>query len=313
MPLDFPTSPTDGQIYEQYKWNATDSVWVLNNPSSDKTPVSAVVSGSSVTPTYDGTAAVYSFTADGNIIIESAGYADILLVGGGGSGGVVGAGGGGAGAHLYIENAYLPAGSLDVVVGAGGASIPKLGNDGRMGQNGLASSLWKYYAPGGGAGGTFSRSDSPVQQNPNGAISGGSGGGSGGYGHNGPPAVAVGISGLGNNGGIATNANFFAGAGGGGAGSQGSNTANGDGGAGGDGIDNSITGSAVTRAGGGGGARGTGSAGGAGGSGGGGAGGVTDSGTDGAANTGSGGGGAREGTGASSGAGGSGIVIVRIN
>ena len=32
MPLDFPNTPTDGQVYEKYKWNATDSVWELNLP-----------------------------------------------------------------------------------------------------------------------------------------------------------------------------------------------------------------------------------------------------------------------------------------
>ena len=32
MPLDFPNTPTNGQVYEKYKWNATDSVWELNLP-----------------------------------------------------------------------------------------------------------------------------------------------------------------------------------------------------------------------------------------------------------------------------------------
>ena len=30
MPLDFPTTPTDGQIFDRYKWNDTDTVWNLN-------------------------------------------------------------------------------------------------------------------------------------------------------------------------------------------------------------------------------------------------------------------------------------------
>ena len=311
MALNFPTSPSYGDTYGQYVY---DGAWQLDRPSSDKTPTIAVVSGASVTPTYDGTAAVYSFTSDGNIIIESAGYADILLVGGGGAGaaGCAGGSGGGAGGYLYIENAYLPAGSLDVVVGAGGEIGPYSASlsTGRDGNNGYASSLHKYFAPGGAGGraGDFWINTNGVAGMP--GHNGASGSGASGWVNGSLSNVGgAGVTGLGNNGGTANNRG---GGGGGGASAVGANSpAANQGGDGGAGASNSITGSAVTYAGGGGGGgntvAGTGGAGG-------GSNGATgnNNATDATSNTGGGGGGSYA-TGTTAGAGGSGIVIVRIN
>ena len=309
MALDFPTSPTDGQTFNQYVYDATAGAWQLDRPSSDKTPVDAIVSVASVTPTYDGDAAVYSFTSDGTITIETAGYADVLVVGGGGAGGNSYGGGGGAGGMLYVTNAFLPAGSLEVNVGAGGVTYEPASNTGATGYNGEASSLWNYYAPGGGGGGGMSNKSGTSQAWPINGSGGGSGGGAGGQyntagqtqGFGGTPTV--------NQGNTGGRANYLGSGGGGGAGSAGVTGVQSGGGDGGSGLSNSITGSAVFYAGGGGGTSNGASTQGSGGSGIGGDGDLNTA-TDGTANTGSGGGGAASGGG--SGAGGSGIVIVRI-
>ena len=164
MALDFPASPTDGQTYNQYVYDATAGVWQLDRPSSDKTPVDAIVSAASVTPTYDGDAAVYSFTSDGTITIETAGYADVLLVGGGG--------GGGAG----ISNAgQAPAQGVDRSGQDGGSPGGGRGGDGALwpstnATNGASANVLR--AAGGGGGGTVL---TPNSQN----ASGGGGGGRG--------------------------------------------------------------------------------------------------------------------------------------
>ena len=151
MALDFPTSPTDGQIYNNYYWDNTNSVWRL---LGDSLQVASAFSNT-VTGSYtDGFDYDYiSFTSSGTLTVTRGGYADVLLVGGGGGGGFSISGGGGAGGHLYIANAYLPAGSLDVVVGSGGLGGEVDGNAGAYGMNGGASSLDQYFAPGGGGGG----------------------------------------------------------------------------------------------------------------------------------------------------------------
>jgi hypothetical protein len=235
-----------------------------------------------------------SFLSNGTLTLTRGGVFSVLLVGGGGgAGGSLFPGGGGAGAHVFIENAYLPAGSYSVVRGGGGA-----GSTG-AGAPGGASSLGPYVAIGGGQG---SLGD-------NGPFFRGGNGGSGGGG--GATAAASGgdtAGGAALQGGGAGGSGVFygsggSGGGGGGAGGAGGNGSSGGGGAGGAGLSNSITGSGVTRAGGGGGASSTASAG-AGGSGIGGS-----NGGAGAANTGSGGGAVSGGTG---GSGGSGIVIVRV-
>lgn len=44
MPLNFPTSPSDGQIYEGYQWDATKQVWVSGRYSEYR-PASESVLG----------------------------------------------------------------------------------------------------------------------------------------------------------------------------------------------------------------------------------------------------------------------------
>jgi len=229
-----------------------------------------------------------TFTGSGSLVVDRAGFADILVVGGGGSGSRYSAGG--AGGHLEFNNAYLALGTLTVTVGAGGAanSIASV-----RGYNGIASSVGSYFSPGGGGGAVV-------------GINGGSGSGG--------STIGLGIVGLGNNGGILSSGNGNTAGGGGGAGAVGGNAVGfGPAGVGGAGRSNSITGTAVTRAGGGG-SGGFGFAA-SGGSGGGGAGSTSDSpaATSGTANTGGGGGGAGySSSGGTGGAGGSGLVIVRV-
>jgi hypothetical protein len=233
-----------------------------------------------------------TFNASGTLTVTKAGFADVLVIGGGGGGGstsaIFGGGGGGAGGYLDYGNAFLPAGTLTVVVGAGGA-----GRINMDGITGTTSRLDSLYGVGGGLGIRGINFAGGV---------GGSGGGGAGSG-----AGGTSTSGQGSDGGAG---NTDAGGGGGGASAAGANATNGGGGAGGNGSASSITGSSVTRAGGGGG--GGGSTSGAGGSGGGGAGSTTTTPTSGTANTGGGGGGYGGGAGVAGGAGGSGVVIVRV-
>jgi len=234
------------------------------------------------------------FLASGDLIVDQAGFADVLVIAGGASGGAWG-GGGGAGGVLST-NIYLPAATHTVTVGAGGAG-------GSGGFNGLPSQIGSYaITVGGGAGATV---DDPPH--------GGSGfsGGSGGGGFDPGGVGGSGFSTFGNSGGAGAGGSGGGGGGGGAVGAAGPSIFNG--GNGGAGTSNSITGSSVTRGGGGagGGRSASGGSGGAGGSGGGGAGAGAGAGTAGSANTGSGGGGGGFNAGPG-GAGGSGIVIVRV-
>jgi len=252
--------------------------------------------------TYD----YYTFTSSGTLTVDEAGFADVLVVGGGGAGGAVTAGGGGAGGHLYVTNAYLPAGSLTVTVGAGGASVSRgAENAARSGNNGNPSRLNDYISPGGGGGAGSPRNTggTPYQHN---GFNGGSGGGGSSKGSGSNSSGGAGLSGLGSNGGGSSSGGA---GGGGGANAAGGTTSTNAGGNGGDGLANSITGSAVTRAGGGGGVGVAGTAQGTGGTGGGGAAAETSNAVSGTANTGGGGGGTST---ATSGSGGSGVVIVRV-
>ena len=291
-------------------WNG--SAWVSFSGAGILT--AADVSGTTGSPTIstytDGGIGytVYKFTGSGSITLGRAGLCDVLLIGGGGGGGGGVGGGGGAGSFLSVTGAYLPSGAQTVVVGAGGAGRSFGSTDiGMPGNNGIASSLWSFYAPAGGGGGAIAYSYSSSGYSSAG-LNGGSGGGAGGFGTGSTASSGAGISGLGNAGGTAAT---YLGGGGGGANAAGANASS-TGGAGGSGKASSITGSSVTYAGGGGG----GGTGGAGGTGGGGNGATSSNGTvaqSGTANTGGGGGGgAGTGTTFNGGNGGSGIVIVRV-
>jgi hypothetical protein len=170
---------------------------------------------------------------------------DVLVVSGGGSGGANFGGGGGGGAVKYFTNQTL-SGSVDVIVGAGGASTAT--NTGNAGESSFFGSL-------------TATSSSSASSPPEGGGGGGSGGGKNGGFMSSPVAGGVAVSGMGYNGGSATGnaVNFSAAAsgGGGGAGGAGGNGTisgtTGSGGAGGVGVPNSITGTEVYYGGGGGG------------------------------------------------------------
>jgi len=305
MALDFPSSPTDGQIYNNYYWDDTGGVWQFLGSKLETTMFTTDTATGSYTDGFDYE--YLTFTADGTLTVTRAGLCDILLVGGGGAGGVGYGAGGGAGGMLYVENAYLPSGSLDVVVGAGGLGQTSGTNTGMIGLSGESSSLWEYFTLGGGGAGGFTVSYSSTNVFGQPGQNGGSGGGASGYGSGSAKTGGSGTSGLGNNGAIGVSGT--AGGGGGGAGAAGSLASGNIGGDGGDGASNLITGSAVTYAGGG---AGGGSSGvGTGGSGGGANGTVNGSAINAVANTGGGGGGTYDSTADTGGDGGSGIVIVR--
>jgi hypothetical protein len=287
VPLDFPSSPTDGQIYENYYWDSANAVWQ---------------------------------TLGRGFEYENAVKFDYLVIGGGGSGGGGagggGSGGGGAGGYRCSvtgefsggnsaaeDPLLLQPGSYRVTVGAGGIGS----TDASI--NGSNSQFASVIANGGerGGGGTF--------YPPN---IGGSGGGAYGL----EPGNSDGIGGKafprqGFDGGNSLRSSVSttdqSGGGGGGAGAVGVAGTSASGGNGGAGIASSITGSSVTRSGGGGGGKRTGGTAGSGGTGGGGAGGLDANGTNGTPNTGGGGGGAGR-NGASlrtGGNGGSGVVIIK--
>jgi len=100
MALDFPSAPADEEVYDRYKWSATDSVWNLNLPE--------------YVPVYDF---------------------EYLVIAGGGGGGSYNAGGGGAGGYrsnvsgessgggASAESLFraISADSYTITVGAGGA------------------------------------------------------------------------------------------------------------------------------------------------------------------------------------------------
>jgi len=237
-----------------------------------------------------------TFTGSGSLVVDRAGFADVLVIGGGGSGAQQDASGGGAGGHLSLSQVYLPAGTLGITIGAGGARSNLNGAVGGCGTASILGGL--FFGVGGGSGA------SPANLGNYPGVGGGSGGGGAGNGSGG-----IGVTGQGSNGGAGANGGAANG-GGGGAGAVGVTGAGTTGGAGGAGASNSLTNSPVTRGGGGGGS-GSGTAG-AGGSGGGGAGAVgAATATNGDTNLGGGGGGSKN-AGAIPGNGGSGLIIVRV-
>jgi hypothetical protein len=245
--------------------------------------------GGTATGTYTVGAATYdyfTFNSSGTLTVNTAGFADVLVVGGG-AGALLGGGGGGG--VLYAASAYLSAGSMTVTIGAGGSAY---------GYNGISSRLGSFYGVGGGGQNYYHTDGSTSRHN---GQPGGSGGGSG-------TTVAAsqgtGLPGQGNDGGIRVSSGMGGGGGAGGVGADGSGTTGGNGGVG---ISNSITNTAVLYGPGGGGGGSV--TGGTGGATGGGNGNTTTGATAGTANTGGGGGGGNSPGGK---AGGSGVVIVRV-
>lgn len=209
----------------------------------------ATVTGTTGSPTIDTVSragkTIYKFTGSGSITIGQAGTCEVFLAGGGGAGNFAGpvvgstAPSGGAGGYLYTVDAFLPAATLTVTVGAGGAAGGNVGNGSLIGS--------QYYASGGGGVGALQTG----LTNNLGAAHGAGGSGAGGFGSalsaSGGAALGGGIGFAGGNG-------FFVGAGstsnaaggGGGAGGAGGNASSGVNGTAGAGLANSITGASVT-------------------------------------------------------------------
>ena len=220
-------SPVQGQMCslnddnKGYRYDG--SAWILFSGAGDANFTNAATG----TYTTGGIDYKYiTFTGIGELIVDQAGFADILVIGGGGqsfySGNYRSAGG--AGGLIYATSMYLPASSITVTVGAGGAAG---GNAVVYSFNGNASVFNKLFAIGGGGG--------IAGGGPGNGGWGGSGAGSSGAGAG---TVGVGIAGQGNSGGYAASGQ----AAGGGSGGAGSGSTPGAGTA------NSITGAAVTYA-----------------------------------------------------------------
>jgi hypothetical protein len=217
MPLDFPSSPTNGQIYENYYYDSANSVWqTLGSKLETTALISNTPTGSFTIGGVDYDCLI--FKTNGTLTVTRGGLADVLIVGGGGAGGgfQYAGGGGGAGGVIQLSNVYIPVGSHSVVVGAGGTAVSPDSTaladyyaflvTGR----GRESSLREYTAFGGGAG--------------SGGINGALGASAGGGGYLTTVAErAPGIAGQGNAGGTAAGngGSPYPGGGGGGAGAQG--------------------------------------------------------------------------------------------
>ena len=97
---------------------------------------------------YSGSAITkdYTFTTTETLIC------DILIVGGGGAGGTYIGGGGGAGGVLYIQNATIPIGTYNILVGRGGLGVSGTTAP-TTSQNGISSKAFGIEVFGGGYGG----------------------------------------------------------------------------------------------------------------------------------------------------------------
>lgn len=198
------------------------------NSSQPLSPGLATVSASTGSPTIDSSTragkTIYKYTGSGSITISKAGYVEYMILGGGGAGASAA---GGAGGYVYNTSGFLPAGTLTITVGAGGANTTTTAS-----LPGNPSAIASIVALGGGRGGNNQTTSTIVVTGANGG-DGGSGGG--GY-ANGYPGGA-GLLGQGNSGGTGPSGNSAAGGGAGGAASG--NTP-------GVGIANAITGTSVT-------------------------------------------------------------------
>jgi hypothetical protein len=196
------TTSSQLQFYNGLSWM---NILLTNNLSASGGNTTTDVSGYRI----------HTFTSSGTLyVLNSGGYAEVLVVGGGGGGGWDVGGGGGAGGLIYVSSMFIPPGALTVTVGSGGPGAT-VANAAPSGQNGGNSSFNGIVALGGGGGGNYVSGS---------GATGGSGGGASGYTAPGQPAV--GTLGQGNRGGYANSGNTTAntGGGGGGAGGVGSNS-----------------------------------------------------------------------------------------
>tara|TARA_R110000796_G_scaffold251230_1_gene382165 strand:- start:1135 stop:2061 length:927 start_codon:yes stop_codon:yes gene_type:complete len=216
MALDFPNSPSDGQYYEGFTWDATYSVWRVRAGFEGRAGI-ASTTGAAGTAT---TGEAYIFTGSGAITVSKAGLLDVLIIGGGGGGAT---GGGGAGGY-WEKTLWFEAGSHTVGIGAGGTAgytrTSGSGSGPADGFNGGDSYVGDYVSPGGGGGAAFrSQASSSNNYVPGKGRTGGSGGGGGqtNYANTGDTQGTA-ITGFGNAGG---QGGFLTGGGGGGAGQVG--------------------------------------------------------------------------------------------
>jgi len=86
-----------------------------------------------------------TFTGSGELVVDQAGFADILVIGGGGGGGNLRGGGGGAGGYLVGTSVYLSEATHTVTIGAGGIGAFADINSQSGGGNGISSRVGDYY------------------------------------------------------------------------------------------------------------------------------------------------------------------------
>jgi hypothetical protein len=246
--------PSTGLVGGMIRFNSTTNRLEVYNGTAWQSVggVSATQSAGSGTMTTSGGYKIHTFTSSGDLVVNSGGEVDYLIVAGGGGGG---SGGGGAGGMLTGKIASLSPNTYTITVGGGGGG-------GRGGSpvatptpsNGTNSTALGLTAIGGGRGGGGSISGR-VGSN------GGSGGGHG-YDINNTTRT-TGTSGQGNGGGRASGPSLGGSGGGGGAGGagqdgggsipHGSTSYPSYGGNGGIGLQSSISGTPTYYAGGGGG------------------------------------------------------------
>ena len=240
--IDIPATRVDAvvQTLDGSTWAEGMALSVVSEvPADSEGQVGDVVFVSGKSPAPSG-AANFTDTATGNytengvnykyltvtgtqsVTFDTAGFADVLLVGAGGGGGNDAAGG--AGGFLSLTNVYIPLGAQPVVIGAGGVGTVS----GVQPVIGSATVFRDYYSVGGGGGGWVGEAGVP--------------GASGGGNARSWSGLVPGIPGLGNS----TTGTFGSGGGAGGAGSGGSGDK-----LGGPGLSSNITGAAVFYAGGG--------------------------------------------------------------
>ena len=246
--------PSTGLVGGMIRFNSTTNRLEVYNGTAWQSVggVSATQSAGSGTMTTSGGYKIHTFTSSGDLVVNSGGEVDYLIVAGGGGGG---SGGGGAGGMLTGKITSLSPNTYTITVGGGGGG-------GRGGSpvatptpsNGTNSTALGLTAIGGGRGGGGSISGR-VGSN------GGSGGGHG-YDITGSTRT-TGTSGQGNGGGRASGPSLGGSGGGGGAGGagrdgggsipHGSTSYPSYGGNGGIGLQSSISGTPTYYAGGGGG------------------------------------------------------------
>jgi len=110
----------------------------------------STVTASGGTETVDGSYTIHKFTANGNLITDTAQSYEVLVIGGGGGGGRRHGGGGGAGGLIWIDGYSVTAATHAVVIGTGGTGATN--NAGANGTNGVSSTFMNLTALGGGVG-----------------------------------------------------------------------------------------------------------------------------------------------------------------